>query len=206
MTSVAKALDEALEPPDSYFGAITELQLQGWGVVFGRNRDSDNLAISNYETVLARFNEKYLVNDDFRVEGSSHWLCGWMDQLLVRALDCGCEDWENAEFIKEGTQWECVSCGVPATVRQIFHDALEIAEALQDYPVLDEEDYSRREHEDLLEYIGNELHYATSELSEEVADKITAEAVAARLFDTHSVSSLEDLKDEWIVEAVKEIT
>jgi hypothetical protein len=196
MATLEQALTEALEPPDSYWGPITDLVQQGWAQVYGRHRDSDLLNISNFESMLEHYNENYEVNDDFRVEGSSHWLVGWSDCLLVRALQCDCEDWEDADFYAESgvqadTRWRCRTCATLATVRQIFIDALDFQKRMDDYPVLDEEDWCRREHEEFMEYI-----------EQEVGTEY-AEACARYLFDIHSYSCVEDI--DWkVLEAWKE--
>lgn len=205
MATIEQALAEALEAPDHYFGAITELQSQGWAVVFGRHRDSDNLDISNFETVLQDFTDRYKLNDDFRVEGSSHWTVGWTDQLLVRALQCNCEDWEDADFVQRaGNLWECRTCNWSGTagIRDIFIDAFDFAQRLQNHAVLDEEDYSRREHEDLLKYIEGEIHYATPDYIKEVDFELDTEEIFSYLFDNYSVCHIDDLETSWITEAI----
>lgn len=195
MATLEQALTEALEPPDSYWGPITDLVQQGWAQVYGRHRDSDLLNISNFESMLEHYNENYEVNDDFRVEGSSHWLVGWSDCLMVRALQCDCEDWEDADIsfdpLPEPAGWYCASCDKYAEVRQIFKDALDFQERMDEYPVLDEEDWSRREHEEFMEYI-----------EQEVGTEY-AEACARYLFDEYSYSCVEEI--DWkVLEAWKE--
>lgn len=220
MITVEEALKEALEPPDHYFGAITDLVTQGWAQVASRHRDSDTLDISNWETMLTFYNEKYEVNEDFRVEGSSHWAVGWCDTLLVRALECSCEDWEDADFVHEegavvkalfdvDTVWRCRTCNSKtATPRQVFLDALDFAERLQNYPVLDEEDYSRREHEEFMEWLESELPYACRQIDEDLDySTVNIDKVAEYLFDVHSVCSTEDIGDiSWVVDAVRKVS
>lgn len=194
MKTIDEALRQALEPPDSYYGSITDLVRQGWAKTFSRHRDSDILEISNYETILATFAEKYELNEDYRVEGSSHWAVGWVDQIMVRALDCKCEDWEDADlmyrdlhpieeeemlhpFLNAG--WYCNTCGALAKVRPIFEEVLEIAGQLEEYAVLDEEDYSEREYKDLNEYLEGEIyshyvHLGYEELSDEGYDDLVS--------------------------------
>lgn len=91
----------------------------------GRSRDSDVLEISNYETAKARLEEAAKLDEkDWKHDEEpplfdghfGHWAVGWVDELLVH------EDATNtlAELEK-------------------------IAEQMEDYPVLDEEDFSKRE-------------------------------------------------------------
>lgn len=214
MTDVNEALKEALQSPSDYYGAIPDLQQQGWALVFGRSRDSDNLEISNYETILERFNEAYQLNEDYRVEGSSHWAVGWVDQIMVRALDCDCEDWEEADFSlsKHNTwtgeayvdAWICQTCGAIGRIRKIFEECVEIAGSLADYPLLDEDDYSRREHEDLLDYVQDEIGSIIRRNEDKLVEDWEPEPsqVFEYLFDVHSVCHIEDLDNGWIEDAV----
>ena len=207
-----KAVEEGREHPRDYWGCITDLQDQGWVLTFGRHRDSDVLGISNYETILKLFEEKkFEKQDDYRVEGSNHWAVGWIDQIMVRALQCDCDDWEKADIVVESKQteeWRCNTCGAvfgTEAIRPIFYECREIAARLENYPVLDEEDFSRREHEDLVEYIETNLFHAISgNEGETIAEGFTveAEAVAEWLFDTHSVSCVDECDTDKIEEAV----
>jgi hypothetical protein len=195
---IDRAAIEVLKAPDHYWGAQTELVEQGWGGTFGIHRDSDLLEKSNYETILKLFNEKYEQNEDWRIESASHFLVGWMDTLMVRVLKCKCEelgdstmplilrhpDWES----KGNKTWLCHTCNSPAFYTDIFVESLEILSKLEEYPVLDEEDYARREHEDMMEY-----------LEQEVGEE-HAPALFTYLFDTYSVSNSDDVRYEWIEE------
>ena len=210
------ALAEAREKPRDYFGPIPDLIDQGWAVVWGQHRDSDNLDKSNWDYVLKFLNENYKVNEDFTVEGSSHWAVGWMDQLLVRALKCNCPVYDeqgltndpNPDFVQHaGNLYECITCGWSGTaIQPVFYDVYSMAQRVQDYPLLDEEDYSRREHEDFLDWIEQEFSWACgqADLSEEQMEQIEYGAIAEHLYDNYSVSSVEDIGDaSWIVETVK---
>lgn len=193
MTTLDEALKEALTPPENYWGSITELVTQGWAQTFSRHRDSDVLEISNYETILTAFAEKYKLNEDYRVEGSSHWAVGWTDAILVRALQCKCEDWEDADIYKTSLQfepWRCNTCGDRARVTEIFKDAFELTGRLQDYPVLDEMDYCTREYEDAIETLIN-----CYDIPEEKADECYM-----YLFNEYSVSRGDDILVEWVQE------
>lgn len=138
------------EHPDSYGG----FSPVGDYVVLSRTRDSDPLENSNYEVALdslCGLAEKYPMpkkidfSDDRNVERwrwdpdkgedvpirsertygwvydfrASHWACGWVETILVR---------DDAP-------------------EEILQAAGEIVASLEDYPVLDEEDFSRRESE-----------------------------------------------------------
>lgn len=103
-----------------------------WCMIMARNRDSDIQENSNYERVFEDLRLKYPPGfvADFR---ASHFAVGWVEHLCVRAL---------------------TRKGKPT---KIFAEALEIRDSLRDYCVYDEEDYSRREYEQTIENISNNL-------------------------------------------------
>jgi hypothetical protein len=184
-----KAAVEVLKVPKDYWGAQTELVNEGWGGTFGIHRDSDLLAQSNYETVLKILDEKYEKYEDWRVESASHWAVGWMDTLMVRVVRCECDEETSIPYIRrQHDAWWCHTCESTPKYTDIFVECLEFQAKLENYPVLDEEDYSRREYEDTMEYL-------TNEVGEEHADKLFD-----YLFKTYSVSRSDDIHGEWIEE------
>jgi hypothetical protein len=188
---IDEAAIRALKVPEYYWGAQTELVREGWGTVFEIHRDSDLLAQSNYETIRQLLNEKYEEYEDWQVEGATHWLVGWMDTLMVRVLKCKCtEENEDSmpEIRRQGNKWWCHTCDTTAQYTDIFKECLELKARLEDYPVLDEEDYSRREWEETIEYLA-------SEVGEEYAEKLYN-----YLFDKYSVSRSDDIEYKWIEE------
>jgi len=188
-----EAAIEVLKVPEYYFGAQTQLVSEGWGGTFGIHRDSDLLTLSNFETIRQLLNEKYEEYEDWRIEGASHWAVGWMDTLMVRVLRCQCTE-ENEDSIPEiyrvsdNKTWWCHTCGRPAQYTDIFKEVLELKARLEDYPVLDEDDYSRREYEDTFEYLSNEV------------GSDNAVKLFEYLFKTYSVSRSDDIRGEWIEE------
>jgi hypothetical protein len=204
---VFQAIEDGREHPRDYFGDITDYQDQGWTLFVGRHRDSDNLENSNFETIEKQFEEKYEKNEDFRIEGSSHWAVGWTDQMMIRALQCQCDDWEKAHIVSTTVtnEWFCQICEHRCEVRPIVFDALDIKERLDEYPVLDEEDFSRRDYEDLMNYVEDEV---SSFIRRNGGDTIEEDwepdndKIFQYLFDTHSVSCIDDLDSSWIEDAV----
>lgn len=91
-----------------------------WLSVIARTRDSGCLEESNYSTALKMLREVAEENEDFYEEHASHWLCGWVDTIVV----------------KPGSEAETM--------------AEEILARTEDYPVLDEDDWTEREHEVVL--------------------------------------------------------
>lgn len=83
----------------------------------GHNRDSDECAESNWAYQATQLEEIDPEGEDHMVGDFGHWACGWFEVVLVRP-------------------------GSPA------HDLVRnLAERLDNYPLLDEDDFSERERE-----------------------------------------------------------
>lgn len=96
---------------------------QHWFVVpLSRTRDCGPLDDSNFETALAMLEDVDPDGEHYEAHSFGHWACGWFEIILVDPQH-------------------------PATVEA----AEGIAAALEDYPVLDEHDYSERQYEALNE-------------------------------------------------------
>lgn len=164
--------------PEYYFGIIDDLMDEGFSSgMFGISRDSEQLEISNYETAKAAlakwidrggWSEDAEGNDFYdgavSIESSSHWAVGWVETIHVRMRN------RHGEFTKA------------------FRVACEMLAALEQYPVLDEEDYSRREYEETIEY-----------LETEVGEENASECFSW-LFENYSASRVDDIRWEWIEE------
>ena len=101
-----------------------------WAIVYTHNRDSDLLDQSNADAIdeaLAPFAD----GGDVRAEHHGHWACGWIDGYAIRVYRNG-------------------------QITEAFRTYHELAARLADYPVLDEEDFSRREYEATLENLRSE--------------------------------------------------
>jgi hypothetical protein len=105
--------------PDSYFGATWE----GWySAGFGQSRDSDALEASNFQVAYAELSKLSTdVDGDSSVQiiREGHWAVGWVEWIAIH------------------------SSNITALER-----ARKLCERANDYPVLDEEDWSRREDEE----------------------------------------------------------
>lgn len=103
-----------------------------WAMIYTHNRDSGLLDKSN-ATAIAKAMAPFSEGDDPDVvfESHSHWAVGHVDGFSVRVFN---GDGEITEAFRK------------------YH---ELAEAMVEYPILDEEDYSERELEATLENIGN---------------------------------------------------
>lgn len=97
-----------------------------WAVVYVCNRDSGLIDQSNASVVeqeMAQF------EDDVIAQRHSHWACGWVDGYVIRVYRPG------------------------GSITDAFRRYCELRERMEDYPLLDEEDYSRREYEAAIENI-----------------------------------------------------
>lgn len=100
-----------------------------WAVVYTHHRDSGLLAQSNARVVTKKL-EPFTDGEDPDVvtESHSHWAVGYIDGFSIRVF-------------KDGEI-------TPAF--QVWH---ELAERMENYPILDESDYSQREYHATLENI-----------------------------------------------------
>ena len=100
-----------------------------FAILYTHNRDSGLLDQSN-AAVIANALEPFIENGDVRAEDHSHWACGWIAGFAIRVF-------RNGEVTPAFAKWH------------------ELQERLDDYPILDEMDYSNREYEAAIENIGN---------------------------------------------------
>jgi hypothetical protein len=90
-----------------------------WTVVYTHSRDSRLLEQSNAAAIEKAM--KPFLGRTARAENHNHWACGWIAGYAIRV------------------------CGRNGRVTKAFKAWCELQAKLQDYPVLDEEDYSQRE-------------------------------------------------------------
>jgi hypothetical protein len=114
-----------------------------WCIVYGANRDSGLLDQSNAEATDKAL-ESFMDGDnpDVLSEHHGHWGCGWVDGWAIRVRDS------------------------QGALTPAFRAYCELQEALEDYPVLDEEDYSRREYEATIENLSDAARGLDYELPE----------------------------------------
>lgn len=100
-----------------------------WSIIYTHNRDSRLLNQSN-SAFIAKAMEPFAEADDPDVvfESHSHWAVGHVDGFSIRVF-------RNGE------------------ITEAFKTHHELAERMDDYPILDESDYSNREYEATLENI-----------------------------------------------------
>lgn len=105
-----------------------------WAIWYTSHRDSGLLSRSNEKAINECF-EPFSAGDDPDVvfEGHSHWAVGHIDGLSVRVYKAD------------------------GTITPAFEELCRLNEALDNYPVLNEQDYSDMEYEATLENYGSEM-------------------------------------------------
>ncbi len=95
---------------------------ENWAIIYTHNRDSGLLAQSN-ASVIAKAMEPFAEGNDPDVvfEAHSHWAVGHVDGFSLRVLDAH------------------------GAITEAFQRYHELAQAMDEYPILDESDYSERE-------------------------------------------------------------
>jgi hypothetical protein len=92
-----------------------------WATIVGRHRDSGLLEQSNFDTIKNDLEESF--PNDVEVASFGHFAVGWIEELLVRMID---------------DQGAVTPAGTAAITWKL---------KLENYPVADEDDFSRREYE-----------------------------------------------------------
>lgn len=169
---------EALRHPRDfmYYGS-NEQMFESWGYVWGYGRGADVMDESNFWTVYNRLKEQF--PDDVEVHRSNHWLCGWVEQLAVRILK---PDADSKEFRDED-------------VTDAFREVLRFKTRVENYPVLDEEDYSEREWREMLEFV------RACGVEEENAERVLKNIMKHEDCAAHT----EDLEDEMVAHALERL-
>ena len=137
MTDELQPYCEFAPTPFDRAGAFLD-DRQDWLVLpVGRTRDTaDPLTLSNFEVAERELDEIDPDGNDHELHSFNHWGPGWFEILIVRP-------------------------DTPCHAR-----AIEMADALADYPVLDESDYSQREYDMICETWDN---MSTSDRIDELA-------------------------------------
>lgn len=205
MTDLVDKAKTALEHPEyfAYYGDLHEAD--GWGRTgLGQHRDSDELARSNWEVISKDLLERF--PDDFATESASHFLVGWVEELRVRVVkeEAAAELDGNFDDLEE------------EDLTDAFKACIEWAEKLEDYPVADEEHYSRLEYEELIEYLSNEVPgewdrqrnddcMGEDDPEYQKAPEDLVEKVQRKLFDNYSVSRVDDIRHNDLIQCINEV-
>ena len=131
------------------------------GPVF-RTRDSGLLEQSNAAALLAHLEERPDLSDEWRETRAGHWAVGWVEHLSFRVLG---DDGEETVIYRLICDW---------------------FDALSDYPIADEEDFSRREEEALYASV---LQSGQRHVRDDVGDEWVGAVVA--YLGAHDLRQLE---------------
>lgn len=183
-------IDNAIEYPSSfYYSGDLEIydapynpnETDRWvlGAVF-RTRDSSLLESSNADALIKHLESDPSLEDDWTVTGSNHFLVGWVDHLSFKLLDA------------------------PGEPSRIFRLIMEWFDALSDYPVADEEDYSERQWDAFVENVAwacsdHVRSSAPDDYAEVVADWMACNGIAEDSYHNPEQCSV---SDEEAIEAL----
>ena len=184
---------QSLEKPEyfAYYGDLYEED--GWGRAFGQHRDSDALERSNWQVISTDLKERF--PDDIVEESASHWAVGWVETLRVKVLidpEKGIEEDNITDAFKAVIEWK---------------------DALADYPVADEMHWCELEHDEMVEYLDDEIPLIWSREHDDDMPEYLAEAVMRKVFEHHSTpddipyKELEEMVEEtWIEGLIADAT
>ena len=110
-----------------------------WAIALSVTRDSGTLDRSNWEVITKDITERF--PDDATTEYFSHWLCGWIEHLLVRP---------DSHAFDAMVTWQ---------------------HKLDQYPVADEQHWSEMEYNEALDYEAGELRMRPWNFSAEDAKR-----------------------------------
>ncbi len=143
-TEITKLIKQAIKRP-SDFGYSGDLDLfNTWalGPVI-EHRDSGLLDQSNSAAIQAELEKHPEFNDQWEITHCGHWAVGWVDHLSYKVI-------ENRRAVLHTTVTKIAP--VALFIRDLY-------EQLDDYPILNEDDYSQREYDATYENIKNEASY-----------------------------------------------
>lgn len=120
---------------------------ENWCIVYTNNRDSGLLTQSN-SSAIEKIMTPFLEGNDCNEEQHNHWAVGWVDGYSIRVFD----SFNNP---------------TPAILQWI-----EIQERLEDYPLLDEDDYSQREYDAMIENLESQSYIADIDLPGDWINKV----------------------------------
>lgn len=102
-----------------------------WTIVYTTSRDAGLTAESNAAAIEKRL-DPFIDSGDLRLEHHGHWACGWVDGYAIRVRDA------SGALTPAFLEWSAIQT------------------ELDNYPLLDESDYSEREYEAAIKAIKTE--------------------------------------------------
>ena len=179
-------IEQARQKPRDfwYHGDLDQYHSKAtWGPVWGQSRDSDVVERSNWDVVTKALTEKFggeSEENGWIIERASHWAVGWVESITIKLVD------------KENEP----------TPQTLMVTELHCSKA--DYPVLDEDDFYKKEWEEFVSTVKcclslpstDEVEYEWHEDFDEEWDEITS-----RLVSHFSANRWEDLPAEEEIHA-----
>ena len=139
---------------------------ESWAIIYTHHRDSGLIDLSNSEAIERELTP-FIKKGDVVAEHHNHWACGWIDGYSIRVYRRG-------------------------HITRAFRTYHQIAQRLADYPILDEEDYSRREYEATIENLSD----AAWRLKHEFELPEGWEESVYDWFSNHDCSAIESSDDQ----------
>jgi len=131
-----------------------------WAIIYTHHRDSGLIELSNADAITNAL--KPFLGKDIVAEHHNHWAVGWVDGYSIRVYRRG-------------------------HITKAFRAYHQIAQRLTDYPLLDEENYCRREYDATIENLTD----AAWKLKNEFELPINWEQSVYDWFSEHDCSAIE---------------
>ncbi|MFD7259339.1 hypothetical protein [Streptomyces sp. NPDC059874] len=205
--TLEKAAREALEQPSNAAFYDDRLFTTHGAVFHWADYGDDLLEESNYLTALGLIKGAAGDHDEHVIDGTSrHWACGSLRTIYVQVYEtyedeeCECEPtWEHEDDCErdEDSTYCQLYCAIECDGEEClpeqeeftaaFIEATKLALSLQDYPILDESDYSEREWEAFEAALKEAVEHAQREhtMVDTCADD---EAIAQRFYEDESTT------------------
>ena len=154
------------------------------------HRDSSILDQSNAAVIERTLEETDPEGEDHYEISASHWAVGWTEGLAIRVFKDG-----TNELHGRGRGHGALGMPTDEDLTPCFRAFYELMSSLADYPVLDDEDYCRREHEDFEETLTESYGVSSDHVS----------AIATRIFLRDSISTSDDLTEDIVKRACADL-
>lgn len=143
---------------------------EDWAIFYTHNRDSRLLEESNAAQIEKSLEKYFDIEPEvIRSEHHTHWAVGWIDGYAIRVY----------------------SSPTNRSITDVFKEWCELEDAVESYPVLNSEDYSRRELEATMENIKQpSWRYSMEDWPEDWAGQLYS------YFSDHNPRAIENRDDQ----------
>lgn len=151
-----------------------------WCIYYTHNRGSDLLEQSNAEVIKEKLQGEEFENDVI-FQRHNHWAVGWVEGVVIRVYNEG------------------------GDITEAFKALYDIKTSLEDYPLLDEDDFSKKEYQSAIDSIGERSKFVSDNPPDD-----WKEQVYSCLWDsTHELENRDGTgaypSDESIKETLREL-